>query len=46
MIIGSNSFTNISSSYTIKLNDEESLEFKKEKVIKNPDEQKKKNSKN
>ena len=41
MIIGSSAFTNISSSYTIKLNDEESLEFKKEKVQKSPDEQKK-----
>lgn len=41
MTIGSSAFTNISSSYTIKLNDEESLEFKKEKVQKSPDEQKK-----
>ena len=41
MIIGSSSFANISSSYTIKLNEEESLEFKKEKVIKSPDELKK-----
>ena len=41
MIIGSSSFANISSSYTIKLNEEESLEFKKEKVIQSPDEVKK-----
>ena len=41
MIIGSSTFTNISSSYTIKLNDEESLEFKKEKVQKTPEQEKK-----
>ena len=41
MIIGSSTFTNISSSYTIKLNDEESLEFKKEKVQKSPEQEKK-----
>ncbi|MFT5661095.1 MAG: hypothetical protein ACI9TV_001741 [Sulfurimonas sp.] len=41
MIIGSPSFANISSSYTIKLNEEESLEFKKEKVVDNPNELKK-----
>jgi len=41
MITGSSTFTNISSSYTIKLNDEESLEFKKEKVQKSPEQEKK-----
>lgn len=40
MIISSSAFTNIGSSYTIKLNEEESLEFTKEKVVKTPQEQK------
>lgn len=41
MITGSSSLNNISSSYTIKLNDEESLQFRKEKIQKSPDEEKK-----
>ena len=41
MIIGSSSFANIGSSYTVKLGAEESLEVTKEKVVKSPDEAKK-----
>lgn len=41
MIIGSSSFANINSSYTIKLNEKESLEVTKEKVVKSPEEEKK-----
>ena len=41
MIIGTSSISNIGSSYTIKLNEEESLEFKKEKIIQSPEEVKK-----
>ena len=36
MIIGSNSLSNLSSSYTVKINDEESLLVSKEKELKNP----------
>ena len=37
MIIGASSFNNISSTYTVKLNKEESLEVTKEKVQQSPD---------
>lgn len=40
MNIGS-TFANISTSYTVKINEEESLKVTREKVVKSPDEQKK-----